>query len=85
MTSLSAEQIQIRKELIDIIWNVANIRVDNEEISLFGSEYNIHSELFVYILIIASERFNFAINSQFLESLHNCSFGKLLESIFKHK
>ena len=71
----------IRKKLALIIQEIGNIDIADENSSLFGFQYNLTSELFIYILLRASKEFCFEINDEFIESLGDYSFHNIMNSV----
>ena len=67
--------------LLAIINNIANINITDMDCSLFSLKYNLPAESMVYILLIASNVFQFKINDRFIESLNDYSYNNIVNSI----
>jgi len=70
-----------REKLALIVQDVAHIHIEDDDTSLFDSQYDLSAELMVYILLKASEEFDFELNDKFVDSLAKYSFNNLVRSI----
>ena len=71
----------ISNVLLEIIDEISSKKINKSEASLFSLEYGFTPDQLAYILIVASEKLNFQINTAFVDSLENCSFSQLVDSI----
>ena len=75
---------EIRKELTSIIFEISKIEISDIQKSLFAKGHGLGAELFVYILLEGSKKFNFIISEPFVNSLQECSYESLENAIIKH-
>lgn len=75
----------ISNSLLSIISDVSNISINDKNMSLFSLNYNLSSEDFVYILLIASKKLQFVLNDEFLDMLTVYSYNELINAIILQK
>lgn len=75
----------ITKRLLEIIYTVKNINIDDMNASLFSIKYYISPEDFIYILLLASKELNFKINDNFIDSLGIYSINDIAQSIMDNQ
>ena len=84
MVNNNLKRSDVQNELKSIINDVSGVSIDKFDDCLFNEKYNISSELFVYILLNASKKFDFDINDSLFDSFTNYSFNNVVDSIMNH-
>ena len=60
---------------------IFNNEISDDKSSLFSFQYNLSAETLVYILLWASNEYDFEINDKFIDSLSDYSFQNIVSSI----
>jgi len=72
-------------KIVSIIKDVTGVDANLTESSLFGKDYNIPSELFVYVLLKISKTFEIEINNTFVSTLAQYSIDNIADAIVTYK
>lgn len=77
--------MDIAEQVLSVIRSVKPIEIEHLDDSIFGSKYGLEPHDLAYIFLLASERLNFSITEEFIDSLeaHN-SFRDVIEYIGSH-
>ena len=79
------DKANVISKIVSIFKDVTGVDVNLTESSLFGKDYNIPSELFVYVLLEISKAFEIEINNTFVNNLAQYSIDNIADAVITYK